>query len=90
MSLAVTYIPSVTATTLKLRSGVIPTLRDPSFRQYRFAVDQVTVLSGSMFWGCLFASVLVGGIVGSIVFFFIWQATLVLAQRFVAFLAGKT
>ena len=72
-SLAVTYIPSVTSTTLQLRSGVIPTLRNPRFNRYRFAADQVTILMGSMFWGCLIASLLVGGIVGSIVFLFLWQ-----------------
>ncbi len=51
ISLAVTYIPSVTSTTLKLRYGVIPSLKSPSFTRYRFAADQVTVLTGSMFWG---------------------------------------
>lgn len=51
ISLAVTYIPSVTSTTLKLRSGVIPSLRSPGFARYRFAADQVTILTGSMFWG---------------------------------------
>lgn len=51
VSLAVTYIPSVTSTTLKLRSGVIPSLRSPGFCRYRFAADQVTILTGSMFWG---------------------------------------
>ena len=51
ISLAVTYIPSVTSTTLKLRSGVIPSLKSPGFARYRFAADQVTILTGSMFWG---------------------------------------
>jgi len=51
ISLAVTYIPSVVSTTLKLRSGVIPSLRSPGFTRYRFAADTVTILTGSMFWG---------------------------------------
>lgn len=51
LSLAITYIPSVTSTTLKLRSGVIPSLRSPGFNRFRFAADQVTILTGSMFWG---------------------------------------
>jgi hypothetical protein len=75
VSLAVTYIPSVTSTTLKLRSGVISTLKDRDFNRYRFAADQVTILTGSMFWGCLLASFLVGGVVGSIVFLFLWQVS---------------
>lgn len=51
VSLAVTYIPSVTSTTLQLRSGVIPTLRSPRFHKHRFASDTVTILTGSLFWG---------------------------------------
>lgn len=86
--LAVTYIPSATATTLKLRSGVIPTLRDPEFHKYRIAADQVTVLLGSLFWGCLLAAVLLGGFFGFIVFVFVWQATKGLVQRFVGWLMG--
>lgn len=46
--LATTYLPSVTSTTLKLRSGVIPSLRDKNFHQYRVAADQVTIVTGSM------------------------------------------
>ena len=71
--LAISVLPSVTSTTLKLRTGVIPTLRDPNFAAYRFAMDQVTILPGSMFWGCFISSALVGGFVGGIVFLFLWQ-----------------
>jgi len=88
ISLAVTYIPSATATTLKLRSGVIPTLEDPKFHQYRVAADQVTILLGSLFWGCLIASVFVGGLVGCVVFLFLWQASIGIVQRVVATVVG--
>lgn len=53
VTLAVTYIPSVTSTTLKLRCGVIPSLRSPRFVKHRYAADTVTILTGSMFWGKL-------------------------------------
>jgi len=82
------YIPSVTSTTLQLRSGVIPTLRNPRFDLYRFGADLVTILIGSIFWGSLASSILVGGVIGCIVFFFIWQATEKFALRFIAFLVG--
>ena len=89
LSLALTYLPSVTSTTLKLRSGVIPTFRSAeNFQQYRFASDQVTILTGSMFWGCLISSVLVGSLIGGIVFVFLWQATVPFVQQFVATLIG--
>lgn len=88
VSLAVTYIPSTSSTTLKLRCGVIPTLRNPKFHLYRVAADQVTVLLGSLFWGCLIASILVGSLVGGVIFLFLWQASIALVQRFLSALIG--
>ena len=52
-SLAITYIPSVTSTTLKLRTGVIPSLRDVECNQYQNSADQVTIITGSLVWGGL-------------------------------------
>jgi hypothetical protein len=86
--LALTYIPSVATTILKLRSGAIPTLRDSHFNKYRVAADQVAILTGSLFWGCFISSIVVGGIVGLLVFVFLWQATIYFVQRFVAIVIG--
>jgi hypothetical protein len=72
--LAVTYIASVTKTILQLRCGAIETLRDKSFFRYRVATDQVAILTGSLFWGCLVASLVVGGFVSTVIFFFLWYA----------------
>jgi hypothetical protein len=44
--LAVSYIPSVMYTTLKLRTGVIRTLKDPRFYKYRETPDLVAILTG--------------------------------------------
>lgn len=88
LSLAITYIPSVTTTILKLRNGHIATLRNKDFNRYRCAPDQVALLTGSLFWGSLFSGVVVGGFIGLIVFFFLWQASVYYAQRAVALLAG--
>jgi len=49
-------IPSYISSVLKLRSGVIPTLKDRDFQRYREALDAVTVLVGSCFWGAFFSS----------------------------------
>jgi hypothetical protein len=59
--LAVTYIavlliPSFITTAMKYRSGVTPTLTDPEFLRKRCAMDTVTVLLGSAFWGCFFTA----------------------------------
>lgn len=88
LSLAITYIPSVTTTILRLRNGHIATLRNKDFNRYRCAPDQVALLTGSLFWGSLFSGVVVGGFIGLIVFFFVWQASVYYAQRAVALLAG--
>ncbi len=47
------YIPSYIITTLKFRSGFLPSLRDDNFPDFRQAADNVTVLLGSVFWGML-------------------------------------
>ena len=78
--LALIYIPSTTTTILKLRSGYIPTLRNKHFCWYRRAPDQVTLLTGMIFWGTLVSGVVVGGIVGLVLFFFLWQGTAFYAQ----------
>ena len=43
--LAVSYLPSITSTTLQLRTGVIPTLSEEKLNQYRAAVRARTTLS---------------------------------------------
>ncbi len=47
------YIPSYIITTLKFRTGFLPSLRDDNFPDFRQAADNVTVLLGSVFWGIL-------------------------------------
>jgi multidrug efflux pump subunit AcrB len=71
--LAMIFLPSIVSTTLQLRSGTIPTLHDKDFNKYRRATDQVSILTGSMFWGSLISSMLVGGAVGLLVFLCLWQ-----------------
>jgi hypothetical protein len=88
LNLALTYIPSVTTTILKLRCGALPTLHNPDFDMYRIAPETVALLTGSLFWGCLVSSLVTGGMFGLVVFFFLWQATAYFAQRFVALFVG--
>lgn len=57
------YIPSHVSTVLMFRSGVLESLRDPYFEKYRTALDVITLLFGSSFWGTLFAVVTTGGVV---------------------------
>jgi len=64
LSIAVMVLPSATTTALKFRSGVIPFANDTRVKMLRIAPDQTAYLKGLMFWGTLFASVLMGIIVG--------------------------
>lgn len=88
LCLSLTYVPSVMKTTLMLRSGAIKTMRDPHFIRYRQAPDQVSLLTGSLFWGIYFSSILVGAVIGLLAFFFLWQQTLYFAQHVLALIAG--
>ena len=82
-------LPSAMATILKLRSGVIPSMRDPNFQRYREYVDEITVLTGSVFWGCLVGGLLTGNLFGLVVFFFVWQLTMLLAQQLFSYAVGE-
>lgn len=86
--LAITYVPSVTSTILKLRCGVLPSLERPDFARLRCAPDSVSLLTGSLFWGCLGSSLVTGSFFGAIVFFFCWQGSVYFAQRLTALVIG--
>ena len=88
LRLAVLYLPGVTTTILELRSGVIPSLHSPAFQKYRVAPDTVTMLTGSLFWGCLMSSILFGSLVGFLAFLFLWQGSVFSMLRLCALLIG--
>ena len=69
--LAAVYIPSTVTTILRLRCGDIQTLRNNDFKRFRWRPEEVALLTGSLFWGSLFSSALVGGGIGLVVFFFV-------------------
>ena len=85
---AVFYLPGVTTTILELRSGAIPSLRSPNFQKYREAPDTVSMLTGSLFWGCLMSSILFGSIVGFLLFLFLWQGSVFFMMRMSTILIG--
>ena len=88
LRLVVMYLPGVTTTILELRSGVIPSLHSPTFQKYRVAPDTVTMLTGSLFWGCLMSSILFGSVVGFLVFLFLWQGSVFSMLRICTVLIG--
>ncbi len=88
VSLTLSLMPSITTTTLKLRSGEIPTFTSKSFQNYRWYVESTTYITGCLFWGNLVASILCGALFGGIVFLCLWQVSIVWVQRLVALLIG--
>ena len=88
LRLAMAYLPGVTTTILKLRAGVIPSLHSPDFEKYRVAPDTVTMLTGSLFWGCLVSSLLFGLVIGFVVFLFLWQGSAYFIMRLIAVVVG--
>jgi len=54
------YVPSTTRTVLLFRSGGIPSLHDARFWKLRVAVDQASLLFGTLFWGSLYTAILIG------------------------------
>ena len=49
--LALRVIPNFISTVLRLRSGIIPTMKDKKFRYYHYYVINSTKLTGASFWG---------------------------------------
>ncbi|KAG7356321.1 hypothetical protein IV203_001007 [Nitzschia inconspicua] len=86
--LAVTFLPSITSTILQLRCGFIPTMANKDFNKYRCAPDQVSILTGSMFWGTLLGSFFFGSFLGVMVFLCLWQATVYYMAKLFAILGG--
>jgi hypothetical protein len=88
LRLAIFYLPSVTTTILELRSGVIPSLQSPEFEKYRVAPYTVTILTGSLFWGCLVSSLLLGSLMGAFAFLILWQGSAFLVMQVFAIVVG--
>jgi len=80
------YLPSVVATTMKFRRGVLPSLRSEDLlHRYRFALDQTTLVLGGMFWGLMISSLVVGILAGGFAYLLMWETT----QRFILGVVGN-
>ncbi|KAL3934420.1 MAG: hypothetical protein SGBAC_009861 [Bacillariaceae sp.] len=89
MTITFLFLPSITATTLKLRTGVISSVCDPKKRNlYTFGANSGTYIFGSMFWGIIASSALVGGLVGFVLFLSMWQVTAFLIMKAVTLAIG--
>mmetsp|Transcript_7578 Transcript_7578/g.10107 ORF Transcript_7578/g.10107 Transcript_7578/m.10107 type:complete len:1103 (-) Transcript_7578:474-3782(-) len=79
------YIPSTIHTIMQFRYGVIGSLRDPKFLQYRKTVEDTTYIFAFMAWGSLFSAASTIFIFSGITFIAVWEVT---KPFFVAFVTS--
>lgn len=72
---AITTIPSIVITTLKFRSGAVPSLRDPYFKKYRQGLLATTFLLGGFIWGAVVSAIVIFIFVFVIVFLSSYQVS---------------
>jgi hypothetical protein len=75
ITVAAVTIPSMIISTLKFRSGVIGSLRDPYFKTYRVGILATTYLLGGAIWGSLAASAVIFLVSSSVTFLSVYQVS---------------
>ena len=75
ISIFILYIPSTTATILKFRTGMLPSLRDPSFQRFKVGVDSVFFNASNMIWALFGAALLFAVLVTGLLFLILWPFT---------------
>mmetsp|Transcript_22716 Transcript_22716/g.46637 ORF Transcript_22716/g.46637 Transcript_22716/m.46637 type:complete len:656 (+) Transcript_22716:299-2266(+) len=87
-NLALTLLPSTIRTVLQFRYGCIGSLNDKVFLDYRLAVEQQSLIFGSIFWGALYTSILVAFFFGGVLLFLMHPITSTAALALLASLLG--
>ena len=73
LAAAINYIPSAIKQTLMFRGGVLGSLHDDDFSQYRGEPDAVGYLIGSALWGEQLTGVIVWLIITIIMVLLVWE-----------------
>jgi len=81
-------IPSIITTTLKLRTGFLPTLRDPLFKNYRSNIYSTAYVIGAMIWAPLIMGILLYFVTFLGIFLLVWQVTRGIVFTLVATVIG--
>lgn len=58
--IALSYVPSTVRAILQFRTGGYASLHSKQFLKLRYAVDESSILFGSIFWGTLYTSIIIG------------------------------
>lgn len=73
--LVLVYLPTTASTVMRLRCGVIPSLRDPHFPKYRLAPDTVAYNLGNTIYALVGSASVFFLIFGLVIFFSVWPYT---------------
>jgi len=85
---AMINVPSIIIATLKLRCGVIPSLRDPNFKKLRANMLLTTSLIGASVWGSIFMSIGIAGLMFIPPFLLTYEVTRMYMLSFLSLLLG--
>ena len=72
---AISTIPSIVVTTIKFRTGVIPSLQDPYFKRYRVGLLATTFLLGGSIWGALISAFIIFTLAASLTFLTVYPVS---------------
>jgi len=89
LGVAFLFIPNVILTSLKYRSGVLPSLKSEAFRTYRYSLISLTYLVPITFWSALVMTFTFFFLFSLFIFFLIWDQSRKILVRVTATLIGK-
>jgi hypothetical protein len=80
-AIAINYIPSAIRQTLQFRGGVLGSLYNKDFNEYRSSQDSVDYLFGSAFWGAQLTGLIVWAVVAFIMLLYVWDVSCFYRER---------
>ena len=87
---AASTIPSMIVTTIKFRTGVIPSLRDPYFKKYRVGLMKTTGLLGASLWGTIFSLSIIFSLAAGLTFLAVYPVSRWKEICYISFLWNHT
>ncbi len=82
------FIPNAILTSMKYRSGVLPSLRDKKFKMYRENLIHLTFLVPVVFWSAFAMSAIVFFAISAAVFVIFWRTTRTMIMNLIAIIIG--
>jgi hypothetical protein len=74
-AIAINYMPSAIRQTFQFRGGIIDSLHNKDFNDYRSSQDSVNYLFGSALWGAQLTGLMVWASVAFLMLMFVWDVS---------------